>query len=89
MKSIWREPITLTEKQTLTAPGLRRILSISSERGALEAWFEVDTDAPERSLEIRVVGTGHPVPDEAVYIDTDIPAGGVFVWHFYSVEVTS
>jgi hypothetical protein len=88
--SIWRQELALTEKQEITAPGLRRIVAIDSRRGKLEAWFEVDTDAEDRTLEVYIVGTGHEVPEavtrgwEQTYLGhlTD----GPWVWHLYSVE---
>lgn len=90
MISIWRQNLLLVEKQEITAPGLRRIVAIDSRRGKLEAWFEVDTDAGNRTLEIYIIGTGHEVPAvvtdgwERTYLGHVID--GSFVFHLYSVE---
>ena len=86
-RRIWRQTVDRADRQTLTAPGLVRVLSVSSERGVLEAWFEVIPGEPGRSIDLIVVGTGHEIPaDAACYVGTDIPAGGTFVWHFYTTE---
>ena len=90
MTSIWRQELALVEKQEITAPGLRRIVAIDNERGGIEAWFEVDTDAEDRTLEVYIVGTGHDVPEavtrgwESTYLGHLID--GPWVWHLYSVD---
>ena len=90
MTSIWRQELALVEKQEITAPGLRRIVAIDNERGGIEAWFEVDTDAEDRTLEVYIVGTGHEVPAavtggwESTYLGHLID--GPWVWHLYSVD---
>lgn len=88
--SIWRQELALVDKQGVTAPGLRRIVAIDNRRGGIEAWFEVDTDAEDRTLEIHIVGTGHEVPEavtrgwEQTYLGHLID--GPWVWHLYSVD---
>ena len=90
MIAIWRQELALVEKQEIIAPGLRRIVAIDNKRGGIEAWFEVDTDAEDRTLEIYIVGTGHEVPEavtrgwEQTYLGHVID--GPFVWHLYSVD---
>ena len=90
MTSIWRQELALVEKQEITAPGLRRIVAIDNGRGGIEAWFEVDTDAEDRTLEVYIVGTGHKVPEavtrgwEQTYLGHLVD--GPWVWHLYSVD---
>ena len=85
MTNIWRQDIALTDRQTLTGPGLRRVLAVDDQRGKFEAWFEVVPGEPERSLDLIIVGTGHKVPDDSGhYIGHLVTAGGAFVWHFYT-----
>ena len=93
MTNIWRQTINITDRQTLTHPGLRRVLAVDNSRNDLEAWgiaevwFEVAPGEPERSLDIIIVGTGHTVPDDAGdYIGHLIGDGGTFVWHLYTTE---
>ena len=93
MIAIWRQELALVEKQEITAPGLRRIVAIDNRRkrvDEIEAWFEVDTDAEDRTLEVYIVGTGHEVPEavtrgwEQTYLGHLID--GPWVWHLYSVD---
>lgn len=94
MKSIYRQDLKVTEVQTVTAPDLRRILNVSSERGRPEVWFEVDTALPPRTLTLWIVGTGNPIPAEvtngreSTYVGLFITSGGAFVWHLYSVRAS-
>lgn len=84
---IWRQDIVLVERQTITAPGLRRILTVDNQRDKLEVWFEVSPGQPERPIDLIIVGTGHAIPDDAGdYVGHLVTAGGVFVWHFYTNE---
>jgi hypothetical protein len=49
-------------------------------------WAELDPDAPEKMVEIAVVGTGHPFPaDEFSYVGSFVDAP--FVWHVYWREL--
>ena len=87
-RRIWRQTVDLADRQTLTAPGLRRVLAVDDQRGVLEAWFEVVPGQPERSLDLIIVGTGHEIPDDAdAYLGHLVTAGGVFVWHFYTGRI--
>ena len=85
---IWRQDIVLVERQTITAPGLRRILAVDNQRDKLEVWFEVSPGRPERSIDLIIVGTGHAIPDDVGnYLGHIVTAGGVFVWHFYTADL--
>lgn len=85
---IWRQDIVLVERQTITAPGLRRILAVDNQRDKLEVWFEVVPGQPERPIDLIIVGTGHAIPDAAGdYIGHLIANGGTFVWHFYTGRI--
>lgn len=48
-------------------------------------WFEVDPSANTEQREFRVFGTGHEIPDDAVYIATLFQ--DPFVWHLYEMEI--
>lgn len=88
MKTIWRHELELTEKQTITAPGLQRIIHLDDRRGAPEVWFPVDTDQPDATLTIWIQGTGQPAHPEVVekgprYAGVFFTGGGQFVWHVF------
>ena len=40
-----------------------------------------DPNAPVEDRHFRVYGTGHPMPDELVYVDTAVAPEGHLVWH--------
>ena len=48
----------------------------------VELWCEVRV-APAAPVRLRVFGTGHPIPDEAVYVGTALSPFGGLVWHLY------
>ena len=48
----------------------------------VEFWAEHVMDAPEYPATFQVVGTGHPVPDGALYVGTCPRVHGL-VWHLY------
>ena len=94
MTNIWRQKIEITDRQTITGPGLRRVLAVDNSRGDLDAWglaevwFEVVPGEPDRSLDLIIVGTGHKVPDDAGdYIGHLVASGGLYIWHFYTGRI--
>lgn len=73
---------------------MAKIVHVACQYGALtntvQVWFEATTDLPEgyqdTTHNLRVFGTGQPVPEDAEHVGTAIMAGGRLVWHVY-VEV--
>ena len=55
----------------------------------VEFWAEHDMDAPEYPAAFQVVGTGHPLPDGALYVGTAPRTREGLVWHLYRLPVTS
>jgi hypothetical protein len=51
----------------------------SRDPQVVEFWAWPRPDLPARFF--RVFGTGHPIPDGAVYRGTTVAPGGVLVWH--------
>lgn len=85
MRTIWK--FSIDETLMVKAPGLGKTVLVGAQHSDhWVAWVEVDTDRPDTLRKYRIVGTGHPIPDDAKshvgsYID------GAFVWHVYSDEV--
>lgn len=52
-----------------------------------ELWYETNPE-PENNTTVRlqIVGTGHPVPENAEYLGTVKP-NNYFVWHIYLVGI--
>lgn len=84
MRTIYRYPLRVTDVQSITGPGLSRVIAVDNRRGELEVWAEVDDAQPERTATIRIVGTGNPRMH-----DSDVPyvghvIDGPFIWHIYA-----
>ena len=53
----------------------------------VEFWAEHDPDAPEYPAAFQVVGTGHPLPDGAVYVGTCPRTREGIAWHLYRLPL--
>ena len=59
-----------------------KILDIQFQNELLYAWAEVDPKAAPENRLFRILGTGHPMPDEELkHIKT--VQQDVYVWHIY------
>ena len=83
MNRIYKYPVPLEERPTIRIPAQSHLLTIQAQDDHLYAWAEVDPGKPESDLGLVIVGTGHPVPDDAVLYITTVQLGG-YVWHFYT-----
>jgi len=65
MQVIYKYPIDPIPDQVLTVHGGIRFLDIAVQRGQVCIWVlkEKESDWP-RDLRIRIIGTGHNIPDE-------------------------
>jgi hypothetical protein len=63
-----------------------RLLWVAARNlGVVEAWTEEDGSQPARLA--VVVGTGHPIPEDATdHLGSTFDAGGALVWHLYEVR---
>ena len=76
-------------KFRLPSPGSTETISVREawnithvQSGYMWVWLE--PDAPEESVTITTIGTGHPVPVEGFVVGTWID--GPFVWHAIQME---
>ena len=53
----------------------------------VEFWAEHDMGAPEYPAAFQVVGTGHPLPDGALYVGTAPRTREGLVWHLFRVPM--
>jgi hypothetical protein len=86
MTRIWKFPLKLIERQVISVPANAKALTVQMQlNGGDEiptVWMQVDPDAPTGPRTFTIVGTGHPVPDNAgEYLGTVQELG--FVWHVY------
>jgi len=88
MKTIWKFPIKVTDRQTIEAPGIGRILHIGLDpSGGACAWAEVDTDDPPTQVALDIYGTGNPMPPALPGSRRHVGTifSGPFVWHAYQI----
>jgi hypothetical protein len=65
--TIWRYRLPLAEAPHISMPAGAEVLSVAVGRGGgqfIEVWARVDPSATTEPRAFRVVGTGHPMPDD-------------------------
>lgn len=85
MRTIWKYAVLTLDDQTIEIPEGARLLHVDDQSGWIMLWALVDPDARRVSRQIRVVGTGHPIPDDLVlvYVGSLQQANGNLVWHIF------
>lgn len=88
MQTIWKFPINVTDEQQINVPKGARFLTAQFQHGNLCLWAQVDDSAFTERRTIRVIGTGHPIPDAASlqYIASVQTMGGNLVFHVFIKE---
>ena len=83
MRTIYKYPLDVTNRQTLVLPIGSYILSLQDQNGIPTIWALVDSEQTETmSHEITMYGTGHPLShDSGTWLAT--LQLGSFVWHFF------
>lgn len=88
MKTIWKFPLDLLDRQTVEMPLPAEPLTVQLQGNGPQMaaclWAEVDPEGEKVRIEIAMIGTGHPLPDGLRYISTI--QFGALVWHFYEVK---
>lgn len=84
---IWKYPLRIDDVQTLKVPVDAVPLAVKVQYGVPHIWVRCSPGLPQTEQDIRIYGTGNPIPDEAnqseEYVDTILHEG--FVWHVYWV----
>ena len=91
MQTIYKYPLTIEDRQTLSLPQLlnnlparKQILRVGEQNGAPMLWAMVDTALPAREVSIRMFGTGQPCDaSPETYIGTVIFCNGQLVLHLF------
>jgi hypothetical protein len=82
LKTIWKFPLTIAERQTISIPVTSHFLNIGIDgEGTRCLWFAVDPTSDPIDMEIIKVGTGWDLPHVGDFIGTIIQDG--FVWHYF------
>lgn len=81
-RRVFKFEIELQDEPTIVNAPIIEIHHVDRQNGGLYVWVEVD-DGPSEEFPFYVVGTGNPIPDQAVdYIGTVLSNG--LVWHIYT-----
>lgn len=83
MKTIWKFPLKITDRQKVKMPLPAQVLTVQIQAQEACLWAEVDPEGEKVLVEIAVIGTGNRLPDGMRYISTI--QEGALVWHFYEV----
>jgi len=69
-RTIYKYQLKTTDRQTISVPIListtnfkKQVLKVDVQKGEPCIWCLVDTERESREVKIRIVGTGHPMPD--------------------------
>jgi hypothetical protein len=86
MNTIYKYPISNTDKQTIQMPRGALILTAGMQENDIYLWAQVYDNNPMADRQIEIIGTGFPIEEnEAIgylsYINTVFD--GAFVWHIF------
>ena len=81
--TIWKWPLRIVDRQTITAPGGTRFLHVEYQGYDLCLWGEVDPRNPNKVVQIYIVSTGQLFNENAAYIGTALTPDDRLVWHVY------
>jgi hypothetical protein len=81
MKTVWKYPLALLDRQVLKAPlyAKPRLVAVQNEQACI--WLEVETTNPVRDLVVHIEGTGHAIEHDGTHAGSF--QDGPFVWHVY------
>lgn len=85
MKTIWKFPLEVVDKQILRMPMQAEHLSVQRQRDQICLWSLVDKTLDMQEYLVEVVGTGHPMPPGdrfRKYVGT-VQVVGELVWHVF------
>lgn len=89
MITIWKYPLSATERQIIFVPKGAQFLSVQVQRDELCLWAKVDTEHKESKVEIVVHGTGHNADDtkNMEYVGTFQESDGFYVGHCFAAFI--
>ena len=81
MKNIFKYPIS---NNSILLPTNATVVKVGIQDGSAFVWIEHDlTQIPKYPRNYKIFGTGHDIPDSAIWQGTFFDAP--FVWHVYEV----
>lgn len=86
MKTIYKYPLEIFERQTLMLPTGAKILSVQPQgkHESVWLWALIDTEQPQEARTIVMRGTGHEFPEGTfTHLGTFQVMGGSLVFHVF------
>lgn len=100
IKRIWKYTLEVTDEQEIEMPDVLKfrhvaptykapdapwgLVSQSPQNERINVWAEVNACSELRKKKFYVVGTGHPLPEDGIFVGTaPMPSG--LVWHVFWV----
>ena len=86
MKTIYKYPLEITDRQVIEIPAGSEILSAQMQRGQLCLWVLVHTYEAPRHRDVYIFGTGNPIPqgfDRGYCLFVGTVQQGPLVWHIF------
>lgn len=84
MRTVWKFPLEVTDRQTIPMPEGAVIRHVAQDwMDDISAWVEVESDSSMPTVDVNIVitGTGHPIPEDGEFVGTVLAAP--FVWHVW------
>lgn len=86
MRTIWKETLHVADDVFPYLPQGAKLVDAQMDpqpdnHEFVTMWFDVDDSAPREPLRLRIRGTGHEIPEDAVHLKT--VHTGIFVWHIF------
>lgn len=90
MRYVYRYELAITDRPRILLPEGAQVLSVGPPRGGrdgLDLWALVDPGNGMEPCEFRIIGTGHPVPDDAGrFVGSVTTHDGQLVWHVFEAS---
>ena len=92
MKKIHKYNLGVGEQTIVCTDRFKEILHVANQPGeGPQMWAMVDDDAKIKTIEVRCVGTGWPIPfdtEDFEFIGTVIEDTG-YVWHYFMRQIVA
>ena len=84
MRKVWKFSLALvSQPQSLLMPEGAKIRFVGMQGGYPQIWAEVWPDRTPETRTFYIVGTGHDVHDDLMYVGTVMDQAGLFMWHIF------
>ena len=84
MKTIFKYPLEITDRQILSIPEGAEILCVQNQNNKVYLWAMIEMSNPNNIRKLRIIGTGHDIENEKLnYIGTIQQMEGQLVWHIF------